>query len=90
MSPELEGVVVIAIFATVFDCDRQQSREVGCDSFLPKPVREVDLLDKLGFNLRVEWMYEEGIAIVDTTSSAQPASMAKSIIALQGRGWRLY
>ncbi|HEY9845850.1 MAG TPA: ATP-binding protein, partial [Candidatus Caenarcaniphilales bacterium] len=48
MLPELAGVRVIAISASVFDFDQQQSREVGCDDFLPKPVREADLLDKLG------------------------------------------
>ncbi|WP_460200848.1 GAF domain-containing hybrid sensor histidine kinase/response regulator [Scytonema sp. NUACC21] len=59
MMPELEGVVVIAISASVFDFDHQQSREVGCDSFLPKPVREADLLEKLQAHLGLEWVYEE-------------------------------
>ena len=36
--PELTGVVAIAISASVFDFDRQQSQAVGCDDFLPKPV----------------------------------------------------
>ncbi|KAF3890900.1 MULTISPECIES: GAF domain-containing hybrid sensor histidine kinase/response regulator [Nostocales] len=59
MMPELEGVVVIAISASVFDFDHQQSREVGCDSFLPKPVREAELLEKLQIYLGLEWVYEE-------------------------------
>jgi CheY-like chemotaxis protein len=67
--PELEGVVVIAISASVFDFDRQQSREVGCDDFLPKPVREADLLEKLRVYLGLEWVYEtSGVG-------AKPASL---------------
>jgi signal transduction histidine kinase/CheY-like chemotaxis protein len=58
MLPELNGVVVIAISASVFNFDRQQSREVGCDDFLPKPIREEDLLDRLQVHLGLEWVYE--------------------------------
>jgi predicted ATPase/signal transduction histidine kinase/DNA-binding NarL/FixJ family response regulator/tRNA A-37 threonylcarbamoyl transferase component Bud32 len=57
--PELKDIVVIAISASVFDFDRQQSREVGCDDFLPKPIREADLLEKLQLHLGLEWIYEE-------------------------------
>jgi len=59
MLPELKGVVVIAVSASVFDFDQQQSREFGCDDFLPKPVREADLLEKLQVYLGLEWVYEE-------------------------------
>lgn len=61
--PELAGVVVIAISASVFDFDQQQSREVGCDGFLPKPVRETELLEKLQVHLGLEWVYEQVDAI---------------------------
>lgn len=56
--PELEKVIVIAISASVFDFDRKQSREVGCDDFLPKPVREAELLEKIRVYLGLEWVYE--------------------------------
>ncbi|HEY9673286.1 MAG TPA: AAA family ATPase [Waterburya sp.] len=56
---DLKDVVVIAISASVFDFDRQQSQEVGCDDFLPKPIREVELLEKLRLHLKLEWIYEE-------------------------------
>ncbi len=59
MLPDLKGVVVIAISASVFDFDHQQSRKVGCDGFLPKPVREAELLEKLQLHLGLEWVYEE-------------------------------
>jgi len=57
--PKLADIVVIAISASVFDMDQQQSREVGCDDFLPKPIREADLLEKLRIYLGLEWLYEE-------------------------------
>jgi CheY-like chemotaxis protein len=57
--PELKDVVVIAISASVFNFDRQQSRQVGCDDFLPKPIREAELLEKLRLHLGLEWIYEE-------------------------------
>ena len=59
MLPELKDVVVIAISASVFEFDRQQSQEVGCDDFLPKPIREAELLEKLRLHLGLEWIYEE-------------------------------
>jgi DNA-binding response OmpR family regulator len=58
-STELADVVVIAISASVFDFNQQQSQEVGCDGFLPKPFREADLLEKLRLHLGLEWVYEE-------------------------------
>jgi signal transduction histidine kinase/FixJ family two-component response regulator len=72
MLPDLINVVVIAISASVFNFDQQQSREVGCDDFLPKPVRESDLLEKLRLHLNIEWIYEE------TIEGRQAANQANS------------
>ncbi len=69
--PELKDIVVIAISASVFDFDRQQSREVGCDDFLPKPIREAELLEKLHLYLGLEWMYEE-----TNSDSPQPETVS--------------
>ncbi|MFQ4146742.1 protein kinase domain-containing protein [Chlorogloeopsis sp. ULAP02] len=57
--PELKQVLVIAVSASVFDFDQTQSREVGCDDFLAKPIRIGDLLEKLRVHLGLEWLYEE-------------------------------
>lgn len=70
--PDLKDVVVIAISASVFDFDKQQSREVGCDDFIPKPVREAELLEKLRLHLGLEWVYEES-----AVSSQQSVAMDK-------------
>ncbi|MEG4405323.1 AAA family ATPase [Microcoleus sp. MON2_D5] len=52
-------LVVIATSASVFDFDRQQSAEVGCNDFIPKPIRIEELLEKLRTHLELEWIYEE-------------------------------
>ncbi|HIK04958.1 MAG TPA: hypothetical protein IGS40_09605 [Trichormus sp. M33_DOE_039] len=56
--PELEKTVVIAISASVFDVEQQQSQEVGCNDFLPKPIQIDDLLEKLQFHLNLQWIYQ--------------------------------
>ncbi|GAB4368125.1 MAG: AAA family ATPase [Elainellaceae cyanobacterium] len=56
--PSLKDTVVIAISASVFEFDQQQSLRVGCDDFLSKPIREDDLLQKLQDHLQLEWVYE--------------------------------
>jgi CheY-like chemotaxis protein len=58
-SPELKGTIAIATSASVFEFNQQTSRETGFDDFLPKPVREEELLEKLRVHLGLEWIYEE-------------------------------
>ena len=56
--PDLK-VVVIATSASVFDFDQQQSFQAGCNDFLPKPIRNQELLEKLRDYLGLSWVYEE-------------------------------
>jgi predicted ATPase/signal transduction histidine kinase/DNA-binding NarL/FixJ family response regulator/tRNA A-37 threonylcarbamoyl transferase component Bud32 len=56
--PALKDVIVIAISASVFEFDHQQSLQVGCNDFLAKPIQEEDLLQKLQEHLQLEWIYE--------------------------------
>ncbi|HEY9297406.1 MAG TPA: ATP-binding protein, partial [Phormidium sp.] len=56
--PALKDTIVIAISASVFEFDQQQSIKVGCNDFLPKPVREEDLLQKLQQHLELDWIYD--------------------------------
>jgi predicted ATPase/signal transduction histidine kinase/CheY-like chemotaxis protein/tRNA A-37 threonylcarbamoyl transferase component Bud32 len=56
--PALKNIIVIAISASVFEFDKQQSLQVGCDDFLSKPIREDELLQKLQEHLKLEWIYE--------------------------------
>ena len=54
-----EEVVIVASSASVFSFDRQQSREAGCNDFLPKPVQASELLEQLQHHLQLVWVYEE-------------------------------
>jgi PAS domain S-box-containing protein len=54
---QLKEIVIIAISASVFDYSQDQSREAGCDDFIPKPVQAKHLLERLGVHLGLEWVY---------------------------------
>jgi signal transduction histidine kinase/FixJ family two-component response regulator len=56
---EQKDTVVIALSASVFEHERQQSLDAGCTDFLPKPVIAEDLFEKIGEYLDLEWTYEE-------------------------------
>lgn len=56
--PQLKEVVIIAFSASVFDTQQQQSFQVGCNAFLPKPIRLDQLLECLRIHLGLTWIYE--------------------------------
>lgn len=53
------AVKVVAVSASVFDKHVQQSLVQGCDDFLPKPVQFSDLIDVIGTQLDLEWVYKK-------------------------------
>lgn len=71
-SADLKDITIVATSASVFEFDQQQSLEVGCDDFLPKPVREADLLEQLRTHLQLQWIYENhGAEVGFDLASAQ-------------------
>ncbi len=64
-SPSFRNTIIIASSASVFSFDRQQSREAGCNDFVPKPVQSEELLNQLQNYLDLEWIYEpkDGLTI---------------------------
>jgi len=58
-NPDIRHIPIIAMTASVFEMDQEQSRLAGCDGFLPKPVEIPKLFAFLETFLHVEWMYEE-------------------------------
>jgi signal transduction histidine kinase/DNA-binding NarL/FixJ family response regulator len=56
--PDFESAIIIASSASVFNSDRQQSRDAGCTNFLPKPIQAAELLAYLQCYLNLEWNYE--------------------------------
>lgn len=56
--PECQDTLVIASSASVFEIDRQKSRDAGCDDFIPKPIQSEELLQKIQNYLGVVWITE--------------------------------
>lgn len=56
-TPEIQDIPIIAVSASVFDQDQQQSLLVGCNAFLPKPVMADQLYSLLERILNIEWEY---------------------------------
>jgi PAS domain S-box-containing protein len=57
--PAFQDTIIIAISAHAFEADRQQSRESGCNDFLPKPVQSKELLNKIKTYLNLSWSYDD-------------------------------
>jgi PAS domain S-box-containing protein len=55
--PALAQTPIIAASASVFDYHKQQSRNAGCDDFIPKPIRADILLELLQTHLHLIWKY---------------------------------
>ena len=79
-TPALETIPVIALSASVFEYTRQQSIGVGCDDFIPKPIRIDVLLDKLKTHLGLEWIYSEGALSADRTPGATPPAEGEAVV----------
>jgi CheY-like chemotaxis protein len=52
-------VVIVAASASAFDADREESKNVGCDGFLAKPIKPNELYDSLKIHLKLEWIFDE-------------------------------
>ena len=55
----LKQIPIIAISASDFEEVEKQSRAIGCDDFLAKPIDDEKLLDLLGRQLNLEWIYKD-------------------------------
>ena len=76
-STSLQGVIVIGLSASVFEEDKDQSLDAGCDDFVAKPLQASELLRKIGNHLKLEWIYEvEESQADDNASLVAPPSEA--------------
>ena len=55
---DFETIPIIAICASSFQEIEKQSRVLGCDAFLPKPIDEKKLLHILAKYQNLEWTYK--------------------------------
>lgn len=66
--PELANLPIIAVSASVLDIDREHSRRIGCDDFLPKPVEAEKLYALLQKYLHLEWL-QDVVKIINESGS---------------------
>lgn len=81
--PELKGVCIIAASASVLEADQEKSRVVGCDVFLPKPVKTESLLDILATHLKLAWVYAESDGEVKAKAPLVPPPQAELMVLRQ-------
>jgi CheY-like chemotaxis protein len=62
--------VVVALTASAMDDDRRSVAESGADSFLAKPCREDELLEKIRSLLSLDYEYQEGSDAAEHDRSA--------------------
>ncbi len=55
---ELQQTPIIAISASAFEADHDQSMMMGCDAFVPRPVDADQLFEVLARLLNLIWVYE--------------------------------
>jgi CheY-like chemotaxis protein len=85
--PQMRQVVIIASSASVFNFNRQQSQEAGCQDFLPKPIQAEELLEQIRHHLKLTWTYaseaEPFAATKPVDCSTQPPLAVPSMIELR-------
>ena len=72
--PANDDLKIIAVSASVFEADRQQALDAGCDDFLPKPFTEEILLTALERALSLSW-------VTSISSTPSPAANGHQIFA---------
>jgi len=86
----LANIPVIALSASVFEHNRQQSLDAGCNDFLPKPIQAENLLEALRQQLKLEWIYSEVKMPEEKKSDlpliGPPATEATALMDLAMRG----
>jgi PAS domain S-box-containing protein len=65
-SSKLPDVIIIAVSASAFQQNRQESLAAGCNDFITKPIQIDKVLDKLQQYLKLEWIYEQDSATENT------------------------
>ncbi len=78
-----KNVVIIAISASTFDEDRKKILSQGADAFIMKPFREAELLEEIGSQLELEYIYKDLISNESNTISHFLKDMDRDIISVK-------
>ncbi len=88
----LSSIPVIAMSASASVYTREEALQVGCCSFLPKPLKLSALLETVGDRLGLRWRYKRGISraagdesVMDQSFRLEPELAAQFLdLAMQG------
>jgi PAS domain S-box-containing protein len=72
--PKFKQLPIIITSASVFEADRRKGLEVGCNSFIAKPIRASELISALGQCLNLEWIYTAELS--QTNRDFEPSAIA--------------
>jgi signal transduction histidine kinase/DNA-binding NarL/FixJ family response regulator len=73
---------VIGLSASAFEEDRKIVLESGADDFIAKPIREVELWEKIGRLLKLEFLYEDQAPLLDAYEKpSEKAALTKEDLA---------
>ena len=61
--PELEHTILIASCVTSSEFYQQESFNFGCNAFLTKPIKAIDVLEKIQNALGLSWVYENSLEL---------------------------
>jgi CheY-like chemotaxis protein len=67
---------IVAVTAHALEEERREILAAGCDDFIRKPYRDIEILDTLAKHLGVRFIYEEGAA-----AASVPASLDATVLA---------
>lgn len=73
-NPEFDKVFIVAASASVLSVDKEKSLLAGCNAFLPKPLKLVDLLELLKTNMNLTWIVRKESKDESSQSSILPPS----------------
>jgi PAS domain S-box-containing protein len=78
-TPQGTGTLIVVLTASALDEDRRTAAESRADGFLSKPLREDDLLEKLGKLLDVTYDYRDTPELEGQSTEEAPGLTAESL-----------
>jgi CheY-like chemotaxis protein len=74
--------IIVALTASVFEEQRDEVLEAGCDDFLRKPFREVEIFDAMEKHLSVRYIYAEEQPMTTTEAAKMDLPSSEVLAAL--------
>ena len=81
--PEFQETILIASSASVSEFYQLQSKELGCDDFLPKPIQVEALFSKIQDYLGLRWVYNQSRELSqsqEAVADSDPGIQVRKII----------